>query len=305
MAVKAEKSGEAPNPLEERDALMIRVIPHLRSKVTMNALVQVDRQLFVPPQFKEKAYKNDIIQLSEGASISQPSLVAEMIDHLALTGEGKVLEIGTCSGYSAALLSHCASQVYTIEYNPELAKSARERLENLGYENVEVVEGDGALGLPEKGLFDAIVVTTGLKGDPRNLKTYGDLINQLNPVFGRLVAPVGRDPKQQHLIVVTIINGNVGIATEERVSFVPLMSDQKGGWTKEEINKVAQHKLDIIKGIMEKHNLSFEEVKKGMGKILDLPFPDDFSIEDLSAYLPLDVLEGIGIKLGLPAEAQS
>ena len=300
-----ERGGRFPDSVEARDALMFQILSHLRNKAVMNAFDQVDRKDFVPPGSEELAYKNEIIQLGDGSSISQPTLVAEMLDLSALTGEEIVLEVGTCSGYSAAVTSCCAKKVYTIEHDPELAKGARERLGNLGYENVEVVEGDGALGLPDKGPFDSIIVTAGLKGDPRNLETYRSFLNQLNPVFGRLVVPVGTDPKHQYLTVVTAINGSVGIARGERVTFVPLMSDQKGGWTKEEINKVTQHKLDIINSIMEKHNLSFEEVKKGMGKILDLPFPDEFSAEDLSAYLSLDVLEGIGMKLGLPIEAQS
>jgi protein-L-isoaspartate(D-aspartate) O-methyltransferase len=156
--------------------------------------------------------------LDGDSSISQPSLVVEMIDLLNLTGKEKILEIGTGSGYNAAILSHCASRVDTVEINSNLAKTARKKLKSMGLSNVTVHIGDGSLGLPAKAPFDAIVVTAAAKEIP------SVLIEQLK-TGGRIVVPVGGiNPwDMQRLTLGTKEKNKLITKSISAVKFVPLI----------------------------------------------------------------------------------
>ena len=185
------------------------------------AFKKVDRKLFVPKKYQDLAYSDTPIPLDGDSSISQPSLVVEMIELLELTGKEHVLEIGTASGYSAAILSYCCQKVDTIEINPHLAKTARVRLKALGYKNITVHTGDGTLGLPAKVPLDAIVVTAAVEQIP------SALIEQLKN-GGRIVVPVGGiNASDMQQLVVGLKKGDKLITKSvNTVKFVPLISGE-------------------------------------------------------------------------------
>lgn len=185
------------------------------------AFNRVDRKLFVPKQYAYLAYSDTPIPLDGDSLISQPSLVVEMIELLELTGREHVLEIGTASGYSAAILSYCCKRVDTIEINPYLAKTAKARLKALGFRNITVHIGDGAFGLPAEAPFDAIIVTAAAKEIPNAL------VEQLKD-GGRIVIPVGgvNESDTQQLIL-GIKKGNELITKSvSTVKFVPLIGGE-------------------------------------------------------------------------------
>ncbi len=186
---------------------------------TMAAMAKVPREKFVRAGEEEAAYLNMPLPIGYGQTISQPYIVALMTDLLDLEGGERVLEIGTGSGYQAAILSGLAREVFSIEVVPELAFEAGVKLARLGYRNVTVKAGDGAKGWPEKAPFDAIIVTAAAgEGIPP------DLVAQLRP-GGRMVVPVGQGRFAQNLILVT--KDEAGRVTQKSVlpvAFVPLVT---------------------------------------------------------------------------------
>ncbi len=154
------------------------------------AMRQVPRHAFINASQLPQAYEDRPLEIGQGQTISQPFTVAFMAQALQLQGDEKVLEIGTGSGYGAAMLAQLAAQVHTVERLPELAAAAQERLAALGYANVQVHHRDGTLGLPELAPFDAIVVTAGA---PQLPAAY---LSQLHE-GGRLVIPIDQAPRQQ------------------------------------------------------------------------------------------------------------
>jgi protein-L-isoaspartate(D-aspartate) O-methyltransferase len=182
----------------------------------LDAFRALPREAFVPERMGELAYEDSPLPIGSGQTISQPYVVALTLEALRLRGDERVLEIGTGSGYAAALLGLLAREVFTIERIEELAKTARERLENTGITNVTVVHADGSLGLPREAPFDAIAVAASGPRVPRALRM------QL-AIGGRLVMPVGEDGGQ-HLVRITRLSDDEW--KEERllaVSFVPLI----------------------------------------------------------------------------------
>ena len=183
----------------------------------MAALARVDRAEFVPPGEAAYAYLNTPLPIGHGQTISQPYIVAIMTDLLDVTPEHTVLEIGTGSGYQAAVLAELARQVYGIEVVAPLATRAAETVRRLGYTNVEVRAGDGHAGWPEKSPFDAIIVTAAAAKVPPAL------LAQLKP-GGRMIIPVGSQDGNQEL---TLIEKSVHGTTHETVvlpvAFVPLV----------------------------------------------------------------------------------
>jgi protein-L-isoaspartate(D-aspartate) O-methyltransferase len=159
------------------------------------ALARVPRHEFVPKEHLARAYENRPLPIGHGQTISQPYIVAAMTDLLALRPGERALEIGTGSGYQAAILAEMGAEVYTIEIIEPLGKSARERLQRLGYGRVAARTGDGYYGWPEKAPFDAVIVTAAANHIPP------PLLAQLKP-GGRMVIPVGNPFGTQHLIVV-------------------------------------------------------------------------------------------------------
>ena len=162
-----------------------QLIPRgIKDRYVLNAMRKVPRHLFMPKYMRHDAYEDMALPIGEGRTISQPYMVASMTELLELRGDEKVLEIGTGSGYQAAILAELAKEVYTIERIPSLADEARQRLKELGYKNVFVFVGDGTKGLEEKAPFDRIIITAAAPDMPEPLK------NQLKE-DGIIVAPVG------------------------------------------------------------------------------------------------------------------
>ncbi len=182
---------------------------------------EVPREAFLPPELAEFAYEDTPLPIEEGQTISQPYIVALMALAASVGPTDKVLEIGTGSGYAAAVLSRLAGQVYTIERHGALTELARQRLSELGITNVHVRHGDGTRGWPEEAPFDAILVTAAGPDVPRALR------DQLAH-FGRLVIPVGEAPRTQRLV--RWIRSDGGIREEDlgAVRFVPLIGEE--GW---------------------------------------------------------------------------
>ncbi len=186
----------------------------------LEALLAVPRHLFVLAESMSAAYADQPLPIGEGQTISQPFMVAAMTDAMELSGNERVLEVGTGSGYQAAVLSLLAAEVYTIESHASLALAAREHLERLGYSTVHVHAGDGTLGLPAAAPFDAIVVTAFAPRVPP------PLIEQLAE-GGRLVIPVGQ-PDQQELLQVRKTGGQTTSRVLHYCRFVPLVG--RHGW---------------------------------------------------------------------------
>lgn len=160
----------------------------------LEAMREIPRHLFVPSHLAEQAYGDQPLPIGAGQTISQPYIVALMTELLRAEPDDVVLEIGTGSGYQAAVLSRLAKQVYSIEIVPALAASAAERLARLGFRNVKVKAGDGYLGWPESAPFDAIIVTAAPPEIP------SALLAQLKR-GGRMVVPVGKSERSQSLML--------------------------------------------------------------------------------------------------------
>ncbi|MCY3611112.1 MAG: protein-L-isoaspartate(D-aspartate) O-methyltransferase [Gemmatimonadetes bacterium] len=199
-----------------RRHLVERGISDLR---VLEAMATVPRERFVAPECRSRAYDDGPLPIGEGQTISQPYVVAWMAEAVELGREDRVLEIGTGSGYAAAVLSRIAGIVHSVERHAALAEAARDRLRALGYANVHVRQGDGTLGWSEHAPYDAIVVSAGGRRVPRPLR------EQLT-VGGRLVMPVGWGWRGQSLVRER--HKGPGTFTREklgRVRFVPLIGE--------------------------------------------------------------------------------
>ena len=185
----------------------------------LRAMEQVPRELFVPAEERRRAYRDGALRIGEGQTISQPWIVAAMTALLELEPGDRVLEVGTGSGYAAAVLSLCCREVVTIERHPSLAERARERLAELGCDNVEVRAGDGRRGAPDRGPFDGISVTATAENGPPQV-----LLEQLAP-GGVLVCPVRTRAGER----LTRYRAEGGVEPLVQVRFVPLVEDADGG----------------------------------------------------------------------------
>src|SRR5437870_2730903 len=197
----------------------------VRDPLVLEAMRRVPREVFVEAGFEEFAYEDSPLPIGEGQTISQPYIVALMIEAAEVKPGDSVLEVGAGSGYAAAVMGQIADRVYTIERHPSLGNSARQRFKKLGYDNVELRVGDGTRGWPEAAPFDAILVAAGGPEVPPALK------EQL-AIGGRLVIPVGKEERYQTLVKLTrkseteFEEGNLG-----GVAFVPLIGEQ--GWAED------------------------------------------------------------------------
>ena len=181
------------------------------------AMLRVPRHEFAPERYRDAAYEDHPLPIGEGQTISQPYIVALMLEALALRPTDKVLEVGTGSGYVTALLAELAADVISIERHAALANSAHELLSALGYRNVRILVGDGSGGLPEGAPYDAIIVSAAAAELPR------ELADQLAD-GGRLIIPVGPAESQQ-LQLIQKRNGELVILPRELCRFVPLVAD--------------------------------------------------------------------------------
>jgi protein-L-isoaspartate(D-aspartate) O-methyltransferase len=182
------------------------------------AMERVPRERFVPPELRSRAYDDAALPIGGGQTISQPYMVAAICSALALTGRERVLDVGTGSGYQAAVLAELAAEVDTIERIPELAEQARANLESAGYRRVRVHVGDGSRGLPERAPFAAIAVAAAAPDLPHAL--YEQLQRG-----GRLVVPVGGRGVQQ-LEVIVRSPGGPAVAHSVPCRFVPLVGEE-------------------------------------------------------------------------------
>jgi protein-L-isoaspartate(D-aspartate) O-methyltransferase len=210
-----------------RDEMVSRQIAArgVRDERVLEAMGTVPREAFVPERLAELAYDDSPLPIGEEQTISQPYVVALMAEALELRPGEKVLEIGAGSGYAAAVLSRLAREVFTVERHESLAREARERMARLGYSNVQVHQGDGTLGWPERAPYDAIVVAAGGPEVPQAL------LDQLAE-GGRLVIPIGPDVRSQNLVRVRRKDGHFLREDLGPVRFVPLIGAQ--GWREED-----------------------------------------------------------------------
>jgi protein-L-isoaspartate(D-aspartate) O-methyltransferase len=192
----------------------------VRDSLVLHAMNIVPRHLFVPPALRADAYADHPLPIGEDQTISQPYIVALMTELLDLRPGEKVLEIGTGSGYQAAVLAAITPHVYSIEILPGLARSATERLARLGYASVQVRAGDGYRGWPEAAPFDAIIVTAAPDHVPE------PLVAELAP-GGRLVIPVG-DFYQELKLITRDLDGRVSEKAVIPVRFVPMTGEAEG-----------------------------------------------------------------------------
>ncbi len=211
MAEKREEEFLRERQLMVENQIVARGI---KDKNVIKAMLEVPRHLFVPDSLVDQAYGDFPLPIGEGQTISQPYIVALMTELLKLDRESVVLEIGTGSGYHAAVISRIAKKVYSVEIIPELAERAKRVLKLLGYNNVEVVVKDGSDGLPDKSPFDAVLLTAAPPAVPEVL------IDQLK-IGGRLVAPVGEF--FQELLVIEKKKDGIEKRSVAAVRFVPMM----------------------------------------------------------------------------------
>ena len=194
---------------------------HLRQKGvtdtrTLGAMEKVDRGLFVKGHFEDRAYDDMPLPIASGQTISQPSVVGLMTQALNVQPRDKVLEVGTGSGYQAAILSHLARRVYTVDRHRRLTRESEKLFESLGLHNITVITGDGSFGLPEQAPFDRIIVTAAAEDPP------GPLLAQLKD-GGIMVLPVGQSDAVQSLIKVTKTPDGLDYEELCPVRFVPLI----------------------------------------------------------------------------------
>jgi len=201
-----------------RDQIEARGIDN---QMVLKAMRTVPRHGFVPEKYKEMAYYDGALPIGYNQTISQPYIVAYMTDLLKPSSDFKVLEIGTGSGYQAAVLAEIVAEVFTIEIVSELGEQSKHLLKDMGYENIEVRIGDGYHGWSEEAPFDAIIVTAAAETIPE------PLIQQLKD-GGRMIIPVGPQSGAQYLNLISKNNGKVKIDRVMAVRFVPFTGSEKG-----------------------------------------------------------------------------
>jgi len=191
----------------------------IRDERVLAAMASLPRHLFLPAPVRAQAYEDHAVPIGFGVTMSQPYVVAWMTDALALDGDERVLEIGTGSGYQAAVLARLAREVFTVERVPVLARRATFALQVLGLDNVHVSVGDGSIGLPAHAPYDAIMVTAAAPSVPM------ELVEQLAN-GGRLVVPVGAGAIQSLRVIRRDDEGKLSITDRGGVVFVPLVGER-------------------------------------------------------------------------------
>ena len=193
----------------------------IRDQRVLEAMARVPRHEFIGPELRSHAYDDEPVSIGEGQTVSQPFMVAYMLEALQVEPNSRVLEIGTGTGYQAALLAELAGEVVSVERHTALAEAARQNLERLGYHNVRVIEGDGSQGWVPGAPYDRIVVAAAAPNVP------GSLLEQLAD-SGKLVAPVG-SPEQQETTLVEKRGGRLRITRLDGCRFVPLIGAEGFG----------------------------------------------------------------------------
>ncbi len=213
---------EEESILERKKMVELQILARgVKDKKVLEAMKSVPRHLFVPKEYRNYSYYDQPLPIGFGQTISQPYIVALMTEMLNVDNEDIILEIGTGSGYQAAVLSKIVKEVYTIEIIKELGLQAEEKLKSLGYNNVNVKIADGSLGWPEKAPFDGIIVTAAAEKIPE------PLIKQLKP-GGRIVIPVDNSLFGQDLLIAEKDEeGKINITKTIPVRFVPLVEENE------------------------------------------------------------------------------
>ncbi len=218
-ATTPQPSPSPADPFVEKRRLMVETqikARGVKDERVLAVMEKVPRHLFVPPEYLDEAYDDHPLPIGYGQTISQPYIVAYMTELLRLKPGDKVLEIGTGSGYQAAILAEITDEVYTVEIIPELARSAEERLRRLGYDKVKVLNADGYYGWEEHAPYDAIIVTCAPDHIPQ------PLVQQLKD-GGRMVIPVGPPGGYQTLWLVEKVGGEIRTYSMLGVIFVPML----------------------------------------------------------------------------------
>ena len=210
---------------DDKRRLLDRLRREVRDEKVIQAMDRVPRESFVSEESRSRAYEDAPLPIGEGQTISQPFIVAAMVSALDLRRTDRVLEVGTGSGYQAAILAELSKQVITVERISSLAQSAKERLASLGCGNVTVVHSGPSLGWPEEAPYDAIIVAAGAPKLP------GELVDQL-AVGGRLIVPVG-SLESQELMKVSRSSEGVSVQMLGGCRFVPLVGE--GAWQEEDL----------------------------------------------------------------------
>jgi len=211
-------AGEEENfaPLREQMVRMQIIARGVKDPRVLEAMRAVPRHFFVPESFRAYSYKDQPLPIGQGQTISQPYIVAFMTEALELAGHERILEIGTGSGYQAAILAELVKEVYTIEIIDILGNRAKKVLQGLGYKNIHVMIGDGYKGWPEKAPFDAVIVTCAPEDIP------APLVEQLKE-GGRMIIPVGPEGSIQKLVLATKEKGKLKRKNVMPVRFVPMV----------------------------------------------------------------------------------
>jgi protein-L-isoaspartate(D-aspartate) O-methyltransferase len=222
-AVAAVADQEGARFMQQREA-MVRIQIEgrgVKDRRVLDAMLKVPRHLFVPEPVRQMAYVDCPLSIGEGQTISQPYIVAYMTEALRLKTDERVLEIGTGSGYQAAILAEMVREVYSIEIVATLAERARKALDTAGYANVHVRAGDGYKGWPEQAPFDAVIVTCAPESIPV------PLVEQLRE-GGRIIIPVGPENSIQRLVRGVKQAGRIETESVLDVRFVPMVKEQRG-----------------------------------------------------------------------------
>ncbi len=219
--VLSAADGEATHQAERNRMVETQILSRdVTDPSTLAALRKVPRHLFVPENVRDSAYADSPLPIGHGQTISQPFIVAYMTQVAGITRDSRVLEIGTGSGYQAAIAAELSDHIYTIEIVTELAERAAATLKHAGYERVLVRTGDGYHGWPEAAPFDVIIVTAAADSIP------APLVAQLKE-GGRMVIPVGPQFGAQNLVLITKRDGKVRTRTLMPVRFVPFTREKK------------------------------------------------------------------------------
>ena len=209
-------SNEPSNPTSAAVAMVREIARDVSDERVLQAMLEVPRERFVPPEARAYAYENEPLPIGDAQTISQPLIVAMMSEALALTGSERVLEIGTGSGYQAAIIARLAREVVSVEVRDALRERAEETLRELGVTNVRCLPAGETLGVPELAPFDGIIVTAAAPRVPASL------VAQLK-VGGRIVIPVGTHSEQELVVAVKREDGSLEERSLGGCRFVPLV----------------------------------------------------------------------------------